>query len=349
MKQSINISPEAAYKQKKSKLAARGLIIAWVSSLTCVLQGNFNTIGTGHVEAGIQSTAFKTIIIAISLLALVDFIAGIFSLIANIANGRGITEYKRLGKVKVSWIMLLAAFAAGPFATGCWMASANFCGITYTLVIMSITPIVVAIVGRIVFKEVLGVRVVIGICIVVAGVLVTSYVPPEGAPNFYLGIALAAMAPIGFTAEGMLGTYASDLIDPITGCGLYRCLGSGILGFIVITILGCVLGDVAFPWMVIKTVLTNGNILIWILLAALMAAISYNTTYIAYNACGPTRALAIVNTTSIWSIPIGFAFAAIGILDYSVTTIGIIGALIVLVGITLVVAKPSELVNLRDV
>ena len=349
MEQIMNMSPEDAYRKKKSNMIIRGMIIAWVSSVTVVTQNNFNTIGTGGVSANFDTSPFATVIIAMSLLALVDFMAGIFSLIINMITGRGITEYKRLAKVKVSWMMLLAAFAAGPFATGCMMASSNFCGVTYTMIIMSITPAVVAIVGRIVFKENLNARVILGIVVVVAGILVTSYVPPEGASNFYLGILLAAMAPIGFTAEGMLSTYAGDLIDPITGCGFYRCLCSGILGAVVVTVLGAIYGDPSFAWQVIGTVLTHGNILIWIVLAAVSAAISYNTTYIAYNACGPTRTQAIVNTTSIWSIPIGFLLAALGILPYSLTWIGVVGAVLVVIGITLVVAKPSELTKLRDV
>ena len=40
--------------------------------------------------------------------------------------------------------------------------------------------------------------------------------------------------------------------------------------------------------------------------------------------------------------------AAANILDYNVTVLGIVGAIVVVVGIMLVIAKPSELFNLRS-
>lgn len=41
--------------------------------------------------------------------------------------------------------------------------------------------------------------------------------------------------------------------------------------------------------------------------------------------------------------------AKMGIMTFSVTTLGIIGACVIVVGILVVLAKPSELFNLRDV
>ena len=349
----VTISSEEAYKKRKIGIAKAGLFIAWISSLTAVSQGIFNSASTGIVSDTITSTVSPTvltILIAITLLAVNDIIAGIFLLIYNLSTGRSFKEYKRMCNVKVSWMMLLSALAAGPFATGCWMSSVSFCGITYTTAVISLAPILTAIVGRFVFKENTNARVYFGIVIAVAGVIVAGWAKPEGMTNlFYVGNALAAIAPIGFTVEGMLSTYAGDLVDPLIGCGFYRCFGSGVLGFILISIVAAIFGDISVVGRIIALVFTTPKLFILVVIMGLFAGISYATTYVGFNKSGPTKTLAVVNTMPVWSIPLGYLFAAIGIYDYEVTTMGIVGALIVVVGIILVIAKPSELFNLRDV
>ena len=69
----------------------------------------------------------------------------------------------------------------------------------------------------------------------------------------------------------------------------------------------------------------------------------------AYSYCGATGGSAILFSTPIWSIPIGIVMSKMGIISFSVTALGILGAFVIVVGILIVLAKPSELFNLRDV
>ena len=86
-----------------------------------------------------------------------------------------------------------------------------------------------------------------------------------------------------------------------------------------------------------------------LLVTGFVMAIEYATVYVAYAYLGAARGAAILNTNPIWSIPVGFAFAGLGLFPYSVTTMGIVGALVVVVGVMLIIAKPSELLDLRDI
>lgn len=346
-----DLTPQEAYKKLKMKYAVQGLVLAWVSAITAILQGNINTMVNSGLNLGIKRAAFIVVIISVAILAMGDFIGGIWLLLYNVAHGRSVKEYFRVGKTKVGLMMLLASFFGGPISTGCWMSASNFCGLTYTLIITSLSPILTALFGRIVLKEHLSSRSIFGIIIAVVGIALATFSPPTGDkyPHFYLGILLAACAPVGFTLEGMLSTYASDIIDPMVGCSLYRSMGSGIMGLILALFIGFGTGNGTLAFNVIGTIAKSPSAFMWILLAALCAGTTYVTTYIAFNKCGPTRTLAVVNTMPAWSIPIGFAFAAVGLMDYSVTPIAIVGALVVIIGITMVVAKPSELLNLRDV
>lgn len=342
------LSPTDAFRRRKIRLAYLGIFAVWISALTAISQGMFNSIGTGIVSTNFADNPIIIIIIAVTLLALIDITGGIWSFIYLCLTRRGPREINRMMHVKVSWMMLLGAVAAGPFATGCWMSAVNFCGITITTAIMGATPIVTAIVSRIVFKERLSIRAYLGIVIVVAGIIFAAWTPPEGMNNFYLGVMLALLAPIGFTVEGMVCTYAADVVDPIMGCGIYRTFGAGIPGLILVSILSMVTGNAGMVTDIIKIAFSNGTILMWIVLAGLMGAISYGTTYYGFNMCGPARTLAVVNTMPVWSIPLGLLYAGIGITVYSVTSQTILAAAIIIIGLTLVIAKPSELFSLRD-
>lgn len=343
-------SPIELHRKRKVHTATIGLLLAWVSGLTAVTQGIYNSVITSAAMQAQPNIAIVSIICSIMILALNDILAGIFTIGYNVAHGKGFKEHKRMCKLRISWMMLLAAVFAGPFATGCWMSSVSFCGITYTTIIMSLTPICTAIVGRIVFKESTTARIYLGIIIAIAGSIVAGWAgAPEGITNFYLGIALAACAPIGFTVEGMASTYAADIIDPLVGCGFFRGLLSGVAGLMIVGILAAATGYLQIVASVVILIATTPYLLICLLLMGVLAAISYGTTYVAFNKAGPTRTLAVVNSMPVWSIPLGFLFAALGVADYTVTPLGIIGAVVVVVGLILVVCKPSELFNLRNV
>ncbi len=344
-----SISAEQAYRNKKISIAKAGLLLAWLSSVTCICQTMFNNIGTPIISANFEDRALITAIIAITLLGMSDFFSGIYTLIYNVATKRSIKEYRRMCGMKISWTMLLAALAAGPFATGCWMSSSNMCGVTYTTAILALTPAVTAIMGHFVFKEKLGARVVFGIAIVIIGTIINGWAKPEGMDYFYIGVLLAALAPIGFSLEGMISTYASDMVDPLVACGFFRCFGAGILGLVGMAILSAATGYSSVYTGVISTVFSNPIAFFSLAMMGLFGAIGYGTTYAAFNKCGPTRTLAIVYTMPVWSVPIGLAFAAATPLyTYSVTPLALVGVVIIIVGMVLVVAKPSELFSLRN-
>ena len=346
----VKLSPQEAYRRRKIRLVYLGIFYAWLSSITCVTQGICNSVAAGFVETTVKESEIITIIIAVTLLGLIDIVGGIWSLLWFGATGRSLKEIGRMLKFKPSRLIFLASVIAGPFATGAWMSSANYCGLTITLAIMSITPILSAAISRVVFKEKMSIRVYIGICVAVCGIIIATWSPPEGLTgNFYFGVALALLAPIGFVSEGMLTTYASDMIDPVTGCGIYRCFGAGISGLVLITAVAAIAGDASLPKQIISMVFTDGTCVFWIITAGLSGAVSYGSLYAGFNMCGPARAHAVVNTTSVWSIPLGFLFTALGVYEYVVSAQGIIGAIVIICGITLILAKPSELFRLRTI
>ena len=344
------ITADEAYTQKKIQMAASGMKIALLMPITAILQNIFNNAVTVDVSATLSDKVIISIICSITLIGLCDLFAGVFSLIYNQARGKGFAEYKRTMGLKVSWMMLISAAFAGPLATGCWMASTPFCGLTVVAVVTSLGPIMTAFISRIFLKENISARVYLGIAITVVGVIVAGWTGfSEGGSNFILGFVLALMAPIGFTLEGQFSTYAGDMIDPTVGCGIFRCFGSGVIGLAAMAILSAATGDISHFGQILSIVVTTPRLLLFVAIMGLLGAINYNCAYTAFNRTGPSRTLAIDSSRPIWSIPFGYLFAALGIAAYSVGQMEIIGSVIVVAGLILIICKPSELANLRNV
>jgi len=349
------ITAEETYRNRKIGIAKLGMLLAWISAITAILMGVFNSSASTLIlrkMTGVNSVMCIAII-AITILGINDIICGIFCFIFNAGHGKGIKEFKRMVSFKVSWMMLLAAVASGPLATGLQMASYNLCGITYTTAVLGISPVLTAILGRIIFKEHVSKRAYLGIILVFAGVLVSCFLgrPDTAGSNFTIGIILACICPIGFSLEGMFSTYAGDLIDPLEGCAFYRSICSGVMGISAMVILAGATGNLAVFTGTIRIIFTSPLILILVILMALCAALSYSTSYVSFNKCGPTRCMAIVYTMPVWSIPLGLAAVKLlpGIYEYEVTAPAIAGALVVAAGVILIVSNPSELFKLRDV
>jgi drug/metabolite transporter (DMT)-like permease len=348
----VNAKGESAvdvYRARKIKMASSGMKIALLMPFSAIVQNIFNSSVTDTVYATLTDKIVVSVICSITLVALGDFFAAIFTFIYNAANGKGITELRRTIHMKVSWFMLLAAAVAGPIATGCWMAATPFCGLTMVAVITSLGPILTAFISRFVLHEKLNARIVAGICIVVGGAIIAGWSGASGGSNYVIGLILAFLAPIGFTLEGQLSTYAGDMIDPNIGCGFFRCLGSCVCGLVFMLILSAITGNIDAFGQIIAMSLTTPKLLLFVILMGLCGAINYNAAYLAFNRTGPSRTLAIDASRPLWSIPLGFLFAALGVAEYSVTGLAVVGACIVVVGLILVISKPSDLVNLRNV
>lgn len=342
------ITAENAYRKKKVRLAKFGLFIAWVSSLCMVAFPIFNSLATDKVYQLFDSKILTLYVLSLLFLSFGEFLGGIFMMLYQIVvRGVPVKEFARTWSVKSSRMVLLSALVAGPVATACVTVSVPLCGSTYSNCICALTPVLTAIAASIFLKEKIGPRVIVGILIAVAGVIVAGFTAPEGVNNFYLGILVALVAPIGYTAEAIISTHVMDVSEPLEVCSLYRMVGAGIMEFLIVVIICAISGNLAWIGIAFGVIFSSPVLLLFILITSILIAIQYGTSYIANNYSGPARASAVVWSTPIWSIPIGLLFSASGLVPYNVTTLGIVGAVIVVVGVVLVLAKPSELFNLR--
>jgi drug/metabolite transporter (DMT)-like permease len=349
MSQNTNLKAYDAYHKKRMKFVYKGIAAGIITAITVVIYGITNAMAQEAVSAEIEVIGFNTAVMVLALLGVCEGAAGIMLIIYTLITGNTLKDYKRLWNFKASRLVLLCGFTGGAIATTCLVGAVPLCGATITYAIFALIPIVATIGGRIFLKEKFALRMVIGIVIAVAGVLVAVWAPPEALPHFYIGIAIAFVCPIAFAIEAMLVAHAADCSDPVQCCGLYRCIGGAVFEELLAVLICLATGQLELYGNILKIAFTNTTVLGLLLITGLIMAIEYATVYVAYSYLGAARGAAILNTNPIWSIPVGFAFAGLGLFPYSVTTMGIVGAFVVVVGVMLIIAKPAELLDLRDI
>jgi len=344
----MNIKAKEMYESKMMHVVLFGLILAFVSAAANTTFQNFNVAATGIISQDFPTTLLASYVLSVLALAICECLGGIIMVIFNLFKGIPLAEYGRVFGVRSSRTILISAIMGSPVATASAVMSIALCGSTYTNCIIGLTPAVTAIFGTIFLREKTGARVWLGIVIVTMGVLLATISPPEGVVNFYTGIALACVCPIAYTAENIISAHAVDVTDPMIACPMYRMIGSAIIEFIIVVCVCAVTGHIGWLALAFHIIFSSKMCLIYILCCGSFMALQYNGTYTSYTYCGATKAAAILWTGTFWTIPIGFTMSAMGILQYNVTTLGIFGAIAVVVGIGLVVAKPSELFSLRN-
>lgn len=344
-----NAEAKKLYEDRKVRLAMLGLLMAWISALSLVVFQNFNVVATDRISGHFPQALLFTYVLTLVTLFFCEFCGGILMIIFNTVRGVPLAEYLRIWRVRSSRTVLFSAALGGPLATACSIVGISFCGSTYGNCIIGLTPVVTAILGTVFLKEKTGIRVFAGIILTVAGVIIASVAPPEGVTNFYLGLLITAVAPVGYAVEAIISTHAIDVSDPLIVCPLYRMIGGGILELLCAAAVCVATGHIDWISQIFSLIFSEPVILLFLFLAIIFMTIQYNGIYVAYSYCGATRGSAILFSTPIWSIPIGMVMAKMGIISFSITTMGIIGAFVIVVGIMVVLAKPSELFNLRDV
>ena len=281
--------------------------------------------------------------------ATAEILAGVMTVIFNAVQGHyPLAEYKRVRNVPVAKMLLLGALFGGPVGAGCNMMATTLCGVTYTAVIVGMTPVVVAIMGHFFLKEKLNLRAVVGILVVVGGCIVTSLSPPEGVENFYLGIIIALFCPVAFSLENVIGAHASDVTDPRISSTVYRLFGGGIIELALALLVCLFTGNMEIMGNATAILFLTPRTVIFMICTALFIAIQYGLTYAAYTYCGAVRAGSIQAAYSAFTIPVGALLGMIGVAEYHITKLAIVSTIITVIGIILVIGNPREIFTLRN-
>lgn len=339
---------QALYDKKQMSMVKFGLVIAFGGAMCNSVLQNFNVAATSTLEGDFSESLLSVFFMSILTLGICEFFGGIFTITWNSMRGVPLTEYLRNWNVKSSRMILLSALIATPIATTFSVVAISLCGSTYANCIIGLAPVVAATAGVFILHEKISKRAWCGIILSILGATMATLGPPENVEHFMLGIFIAMICPIAFAAEAIIGTHVTEVTDPTLSCPMYRMCASGVMATTIAILGAAVTGHASWIGLLFGLIFASPKCMLFMLCTSLAMMIQYNTAYQAYTYVGASKSEAILWTGTFWTIPVGFLMSAAHILPYQVTGMGIVGAVIVVIGIILVVGKPSELFNLRS-
>lgn len=351
--QEITLTNQKAYEQKKIKLCLWGMFLAMAGAVGSLAIGVMTAVISNRTFVdGLPDDSWLCVMAVTTIvLGLADMLAGILFFVYNLITGRSLKEHARTYGIKGVWIMCISALCGGPIGTSLSSTSMNLCGVTVASCCMALTPMIVAIASKFMFKDALSGRFFFGVFVLVMGSFVTAIAPVESMPFFYVGVALGLLSSVGFSTESLFSSYIADTIDSNIGAALFRNFICGIcelaIGLGIAAKLG-VAGELFTS--LIKTIFTPQVFPLFLIMAAVGLAFQIFAIYRALTLCGSARTQAMVYTFPLWSIPVGYLAAWIFKEDYAyeTTPLIIIGAILVALGAVIVICKPKELFNLRN-
>jgi drug/metabolite transporter (DMT)-like permease len=234
--------------------------------------------------------------------ALHDVLATGWMVSFNAATGRLRTLPRSLA-TRQGLVLCAAAVIGGPVAMSGYLFGIKYAGAAYALALSATYPAVGAVLSRVFLREQVTRRGWLGIAVTVAGAVIATYTPPAGeTPHFYLGIALAAVATLGWGVEGVLAIHAMKAVEPVVAGTLRMATSAFVYLVVVLPLVGGL------------TVLASAvdGASFWVVLAAAAAgATSYLTYYAANHLVGASRAMPINSLYAVWAIVFSIVFTGL--------------------------------------
>ena len=341
MTKTAQASSMSAQESKTLAYARRGIFLAILSGVIFSLNGI-------SVEKGKSFSPFSTLELALIVpficAGLHDLFAGCIITAKNAAEGR-LPELGRSLVSRPGRYVIFGALLGATFGMGGYMTALQLAGPAYVLPITSLYPAVASILAVFVLKERIKPLAWVGLAFCVVGATVIGYESPatDIGNYFYLGLLFAALAAVGWGAEGVCATSGMDFIEPIVALNIYYIVSTILFWFVFIPIVGMFVLPQAGRIDALWTFFGSSG-LKFIAFAGTLGAFSYACWYKAMSMTGVSRAMALNISYALWGIMFSALFTEIHI-----TVSLIAGAIVIFTGMVMVIGNPRDMLNLRKV
>lgn len=338
-----NNNLEQRAMDRNVSFAKKGLFVAVFAAM---LWGIYGTLmNFAYILPPLNATVYGVLLIPLVAGALEEFSGSIILFIRNLKNGK-VKEYMRTLRTTPGKIICLGGALGGAVGIVGSMGAILYCSPAYALSIMAMYPVIGAVGSVIFLKEKTNTRFWAGLALCILGGITISYQPAEGIEGgtFYLGIILAVVAAIAWGIEGVLATYGTDTCDSDVGGGL-RVMSGTVTAVVLLIVFSGKTGLEVLASCFTIYPLT----FLAVFGVAICSSLSVNYWYRAFGMTGASRAMAINSTYGLWGILFSLVLSLFGLTEFILTSYLVIGAILMVVGVTLVVANPKELIRLRKV
>jgi len=356
------VSPQAMAAKKKlsSDFFKKGISLALFSGLTYGLYTAFLTMGMtkgvwgdwyGANTAGLSAVVITYVLGALGS-AVNDTCSAVWAVIYATVKGK-LGDFFRCLKTKPGAVMILAALIGGPISSTAFVVALQMAG-SIVIPITALCPAIGAILGRILFKQKLDKRMMLGIaiCVVSSFMIGSTSIGGDAPAGMFLGICIAFIAALGWGFEGCVAGYGTSMIDSEIGITI-RQATSGLSNLIILVpLFGMIFGDgIKFSTNLVTQAFTSGPAMIWFALSGLCAFVSYMSWYNGNSMCGAALGMACNGTYSFWGpFCCWIILGVIGGMDgWALPPIVWISAVLMMFGILVIAMNPMDLFKKKEV
>lgn len=345
----------ASALEAKSHLAksfkTKGIMLAVASGMCYGLYTAFMTQGMNEgVWLDWKGGAVSAFALIYTLSALGaacnDLISAIWTLIIAAIKGK-LGDFGRCVKSKPGAIMMFAAIIGGPIASTAYVLGIQMAG-SIIVPIAALNAAVGAILGKLLFKQRLTGKMMLGIlvCLAAASLIGSTSFTGEEEINSkaILGCVAGLIAAIGWGAEGAIAGYGTSMIDYEIGITIRQCT-SGISNLIIlIPLLSLIGGDgVASGFKLVAGAFTDSSTIFFVI-SGFFAVYAFSLWYKGNSMCGAALGMACNGMYAFWG-PF-FCWIIIGLIfknpDYAtIPWQGWVGAVIMVIGIFIIAVSQN--------
>lgn len=356
---SVNASTVAAKKKLSSQFFKKGVTVAILSGMCYGLYSAFLTLGmSSGIWAdwyGVNTAALSAFVITYMLGALGSAINDTISAIwcIGIAAFKGkLGDFFRTLKTKPGRVMMFAAVIGGPVASTAYVVALQMAG-SIVIPITALCPAIGAILARILFKQKLNARMIVGIIICFTATLMIGSTSLGGdAPaGLALGIVIAFIAAFGWGLEGCVAGYGTSMIDYEIGITI-RQVTSGLSNLIILVpIFGIIAGGgFGLSTGLVVDAITSGPAMIWFIVSGFFAVFAYSLWYKGNSMCGAALGMACNGAYSFWG-PF-FCWIVLGVVvgqdGWALAPIAWAAAIVMVIGILMISMNPLDLFRKKE-
>lgn len=348
-------------KRKKRELDQgffkKGILLGLFSGVTYGLYTAFITAAEnlgvwGDWWSGFEATSFVVIFILPTIAsALNDLCSALWALAVTAKQGK-LGDFVLTLKSKPGLIMVGAALVGGPIATTCYIIALSQAGpIASPVAALNVTA--GAIFGRVLYKQKLGGRTILGIavCLAASVMIGSTALSGEVGSGMVTGLIFALIAALGWGLEGTIAGFGTSMIDSQIGITIRQCT-SGIADLcILLPVLALIGGTgVGTAFGYLGQAITNTPWILVFLLSGFFAYISFASWYRGNSMCGSALGQALNGTYTFFAplftwIVMGIAM---GLEGYALAPIAWVAAIVMLVGIFIMAVDPRDFLRKED-
>lgn len=355
----VSALPSPAAVAAKKKLAAafkrKGVVVALTSGLLYGFYTAFMTLGMSKgvwehwygADSGLSAFAVMYLLSALGA-ATTDSCSALWALSIACVRGR-IGDFGRCLRTIPGLVMVAGAIIGGPLASTAYVVGLQKAG-SIVVPISALCPAIGAILGRVLFKQHLNARMMLGIliCFVASAMIGSTGLSAEAPEGLLVGLLFGFLAAACWGIEGCICGYGTSLIDPEVGITI-RQVTSGISNLIILVPLFGMISGVDTLDMVTRA-FTDGQAMIWFAVAGLSAYLTFMFWYKGNAMCGAPLGMSCNGTFSFWGpfccwIVLGVIFGQEG---WSMPPIAWLAAVIMVIGIFIIAMNPLDLLKKKE-